>query len=71
MFITVGDVYTFWHPQFFRFPAFDRSLTVFTQGMWQPVASRWRLPWSLSLRKQSDVDIVFFDFARLQFLGRQ
>ena len=39
-------------------------LTVFTQGMWQPVASRWRLPWSLSLRKQGDVGIVFFDFAR-------
>ena len=30
------------------------------RGMWQPVASRWRLPCSLSLRKQGDIDIVFF-----------
>ena len=30
------------------------------RGMWQPVASRWLLPCSLSLRKQGDIDIVFF-----------
>ena len=44
------------------------------RGMWQPVASKWLLPCSLSLRKQGDIDIVFLyhqKSAEHQFVDRQ